>query len=390
MWAASEKHAAVVEMLISRGADPNLRSKIVRVPERRGDGNMLGFAPMDPLPGQTPESMVDGNELYVMTPSGGLTALLMAVREGDRESARLLLDGGANINATAADLSTPLTLAIQNGFYDIAMYLIDRGADINQADVLGGTPLWLAVHARNHDYSVGIPWIQTADPMPLIQRLLDMGADPNHRVKHAPPYRKNNASSGSPWLVYSGATAFLRASAAGDIVTMRLLLKYGADPGIRTLNGVTPLLAATGIGYMGGHSKEWSREQRYETIKFLLDLGGSLEAVDEVGRTPLHAAAAMGYNEVIQLLVDAGARLDAKDKGGSTDSDEPLIPLDYALGVRLFTASSPVSHPESEELIRKLMAERGIQHTTSECTLRGFTCGDKSPRDFGPQPATTR
>ena len=63
------------------------------------------------------------------------------------------------------------------------------------------------------------------------------------------------------------------------------------------------------------------------------------------------------------------------------DSTEALVPLDYAIGVRLFTAASPVNQPETEELLRKLMEERGIAHTTSECTLKGFTCGDKSPRD---------
>jgi hypothetical protein len=172
----------------------------------------------------------------------------------------------------------------------------------------------------------------------------------------------------------------LRAAAAGDLIGMRLLLKYGADPGIPTADMLTPLGAASGIGHMGGHSKEWSRSQRVEAVRFLLDLGASLDAADGTGRTPLHGAAYIGYTELIQLLVDAGARLDAKDKGGSTDSDEPLIPLDYAIGVRLFTAASPVHQPEAEALIRKMMAERGIEHTTSECTLRGFTCGEKNPK----------
>jgi len=161
---------------------------------------------------------------------------------------------------------------------------------------------------------------------------------------------------------------------------MRLLLQYGADPNIPTTHGLTPLGAASGIGYVGGMSKEWSRQQRFETVRFLLDVGASVDAADSVGRMPLHGAAALGYPEIVQLLVDHGARLDAKDKGGSVDSTEPLIPLDYAIGIRLFTAASPVHQPETEALLEKLMAERGIVHTTSECTLKGFTCGDKSPR----------
>ena len=380
MWAAAERHSAVVDILVGHGADLNARSKIVPAPLARGDGNMLGYAPRDLKPDETPESLVRGKELNVVLPSGGLTALMFAAREGDLESARILVSAGARIDESAGDLSSALGLAIQNGFYELASFLIDRGANINHVDLNGCTPLWLAVHVRNQDFSVGIPWIVTSDPFFLIENLLKKGADPNVRAKASPPYRKNNASSGSPWLVYEGATPFLRAAAAGDLPTLRLLLAYGADPNIPTLDGVTPLAAASGIGYMGGHSKEWSRSQRVETVRFLLNLGLDVNAPDRVSRTPLHGAAALGYGEVVQLLVDAGGRLDAKDKGGSTDSNEPLIPLDYAIGVRLFTAASPVHQPETEALIRKLMAERGIEHTTSECTLKGFTCGDKSPK----------
>ncbi len=380
MWAASEKHPAIVAMLAAHGADLNARSKIVQPPKRRGDGNMLGFAPRELKPGEKPEALIDGRDLNILTASGGLTPLMFAVREGDAESTQALVKAGANLNAAAGDLSTALGLAIQNGFYDLASFLIDQGADVNQSDVLECSPLFLAVHVRNQDTSVGIPWTVTADAMPLIKKLLDKGADPNHRVKFTPPFRKNNASSGSPWLDYEGSTAFLRAAAAGDLPGMRLLLQYGADPGIPTKHGLTALGAAAGIGYMGGMSKEWSRQQRYEAVKFLLELGASVDAVDIVGRTPLHGAAALGYPEVVQVLVDHGARLDAKDNGGSVDSTEALVPLDYAIGVRLFTAASPVHQPETQALLEKLMAERGIAHTTSECTLKGFTCGDKSPR----------
>ena len=390
MWAAAEQHPDVIALLVAKGANVNAKSKIVPAPQARGDGNMLGFSPRDLKPDETPESLVRGKDLNVVLPSGGLTPLMFAAREGDMESTKLLLGAGANINAAGGDLSSALGLAIQNGHYELASFLIDEGADINHADLNDCTPLWLAVHVRNHDFSVGIPWIVTSDPFFLIEKLLKKGANPNHRAKASPPYRKNNASSGSPWLVYEGATPFLRAAAAGDLQTMRLLLTYGADPKIPTTEGVTPLAAASGIGYMGGMSKEWSRKQRGEAVKFLIDLGLDVNAADRVGRSPLHGAASLGYGEVVQMLVDAGGRLDAKDKGGSTDSDEPLIPLDYAIGVRLFTAASPVHQPETEALIRKLMAERGIEHTTTECTLKGFTCGEKSPKGTRNRAAETR
>ena len=68
---------------------------------------------------------------------------------------------------------------------------------------------------------------------------------------------------------------------------------------------------------------------------------------------------------------DLGKRLD----GAFMSSIEPLMPVDYAIGVGRFLPNNSVEyHAETAELMFKLMKERGIQHTTSECTLRGFTC----------------
>jgi hypothetical protein len=39
---------------------------------------------------------------------------------------------------------------------------------------------------------------------------------------------------------------------------------------------------------------------------------------------------------------------------------------------------------EATELMTRLMAERGIVHTTSECTLRAFSCGDVDPQGATP------
>jgi hypothetical protein len=84
---------------------------------------------------------------------------------------------------------------------------------------------------------------------------------------------------------------------------------------------------------------------------------------------------------VIQYLIDVGADLGAHDLGKKNDgqfgsSVEPLMPIDYAIGVGTFVPNNAVIiHEDAVALMAKLMKERGITHTTSECTLRGFTCG---------------
>ena len=61
------------------------------------------------------------------------------------------------------------------------------------------------------------------------------------------------------------------------------------------------------------------------------------------------------------------------------------MPLDYAIGVGTFRPNNAILHmAEATELISRLMTERGIAHTTSECTLRAFSCGNVDPQGAAP------
>jgi hypothetical protein len=52
-----------------------------------------------------------------------------------------------------------------------------------------------------------------------------------------------------------------------------------------------------------------------------------------------------------------------------------LMPIDYAVGVGTFVPNNAVIiHEDAVALMAQEMKARGIKHTTSECTLRGFTC----------------
>jgi len=61
-------------------------------------------------------------------------ALIKACLDGDFETVRLLLDGGANINGQGCEKyqnSSPLYAAAQTGNVELAKLLMDRGADVN-------------------------------------------------------------------------------------------------------------------------------------------------------------------------------------------------------------------------------------------------------------------
>jgi hypothetical protein len=153
----------------------------------------------------------------------------------------------------------------------------------------------------------------------------------------------------------------------------------------------TTLMAAAGTGFISGYSRGRSAAERLEVIKLLVGLGEDVNAADNYGITPLMVAANMGEVSIIQYLVDQGADLGAYDLGKKNDgsfgsSIEPLMPIDYAIGVGTFVPNNAViMHADAVKLMSGLMQERRIKHTTSECTLRGFTC---SSANVDPKTAT--
>ena len=375
MWAVSESHPDAVKLLIDRGANANIRSKIVPSEGRRGgstSNSSVTSLPRDPQPGEKPKK-----DYY-----GGFTPLHFAVRQGDMESTRVLVAAGADVNATTADGKGSLELAIYNGNYEIASFLIDSKAKVNHADAEGFTPLFWAVDRRNMETNPGMPWMVTSDPLPLIKKLLAAGADPNAFVDNIPTSRRS-ALNLTPRTTF--ATALGRAAFSADMELVRLLLSHGADPNIVSSHNETALMQAAGYAWIDGYSRGKSNAERLEVIKLLVNLGAKVNAADDAGITALMSAGNFGDTAIIQYLVDVGADLGAHDLGKKNDgqfggSIEPLMAIDYAIGVGTFRPNnSIVLQEKAVELMMRLMKEKGIKHTTSECTLRGFTCGDVDP-----------
>ena len=362
MWAVSEGHADAARMLIGAGADVNARSNYVAAANGRG------------FEGRTPVGNRNDPKAEEFA-SGWLTPLTLAAREGDVEMARVLVTANADVNAAAGDGKTALAVAIFNGNYDVASFLVDNKADVNKADAQRFTPLFWSVDRRNMETAPNFPWMVTADPMPLIRKMLDAGANPNAVVNNTPRARMRE---GSPRIVF--ATALMRAAFAGDLDLVKLLLERGADPKIISKDSETMLSAAAGLAFIHGYHRGKSPEERLQVVKLFVQLGNDVNWADDYGITPLMAAGNYGSVPIIQYLIDAGADLSAHDLGKKNDgqfgsSNEPLMPIDYAIGVGTFVPNNAVIiHEDAVALMAKYMKERGIVHTTSECTLRGFTC----------------
>jgi ankyrin repeat protein len=320
MWAAAEGHAAAVTRLLAAGADPGLASTASTKPERR--------------------------------PPGGMTALLFAARQGKIDAVRALLDGGADVNQSGADTTSPLLIAVVNGHYEIAELLLARGADPNIADANGRTPLYAAIDLRNVQWSQApAPELPQATHLALIEHLLAAGADPAIKIAGKVGHR---GSFDMRWTDLKGGTAFSRAAWNGDIEVMRLLLAHGADPKVVTDKGETALLLLAGAGWPLGQGYIRSEEEITAALDLLVEeLGLDVNAATTEGITPVIGAIFKGDNFVVQYLVDHGARLDVKDAEGRDV-------IDWAQGIAANDGQPPRPQPETEKLVRELLAKQGI------------------------------
>ena len=347
MWAAEQGHAQVINLLVASGADVNANSTVVEVKGRRyGCNNCTGEAPV----------------------TGGVTALVLAARQGNLDAVKALAEGGADLNKPSGDGSSAMLVAIQNGHYDIARFLVEKGANVNLANQKGWTPLYLAVKHRNLETGT-IPVPNQNQSTDFIKLLLDRGVDVNARVKANTEIRNGQRAT---WFNEAGATAFVRAALCGDIEMMRLLLAKGADPKIATEDGTTALMAAAGVGYSEGFIHYRSKEESIEAVKLLLELGADVNAQNEGGLSALHGAAHRAALEEIKLLVDKGANLALESKPAARfgNSKFGLLPLDWAQGVPIGVQSA-IYHADAVELITKIMKERGIEIPERHRTIGG-------------------
>ncbi|HEY6454867.1 MAG TPA: ankyrin repeat domain-containing protein [Steroidobacteraceae bacterium] len=408
MWAAANGNPEAVRFLLSKGADFSVRSGTTdpgrrpylaqtgreRISEFAGGYGLAGLVVKQATDTQKDKELV-AEEIATAKkvlaehplpkpapPSrirwGGLTPLMFATRQGDMATAKILVEAGADVNETSSFGWTALLVATQNKYYKLGEYLLQHGAKPNIANGGGWTPLYIATDNRNiegGDYPVRKP---DMDHLDFIKLLLTAGADPNMRMHSSTETRTVFTNQ---WLVENGATPFLRAAQSGDLVLMKLLLEHGADPTIATDYNVTPLMVASGIGWVEGVTYEWSPQETLETVKFLLDHGANVNAQDtEDLRTALMGAAHKGRNDVVQLLVQHGADLSLHDIG-SRDTVHALAgvswqAIDYADGLVRVGVQSSIPHPETAALLRKMMKERGLAVPPEGRTLASICITD--------------
>lgn len=292
MWAVAQRHADVVRLLIDNGANLHARSRIwYQLENTAGNTNPSGNFNMA---------------------HGGSTPLLFAARNGDIETARVLLEAGANVQDSDASGASALVIATHSGHGPLATFLLQRGADPNAAEA-GYTALHAAV---------------LRSQVELVAALLEHGADLNALVEHGTPGRRFSADF-SIRAQLIGRDAFWLAVKYGEVEIVRLLLDRGADPFQVTDNGVTTLQVAMGNSgssldhrrdRIGNAAPDLEDEERrtLEIARILIDLGVDVNAADDRGQTALHHAVLKNFDSVVAYLATRGADINAVNQREQT------------------------------------------------------------------------
>jgi ankyrin repeat protein len=241
---------------------------------------------------------------------GGWTALGYASFNEHTELVEILLDAGADVNATESDQATALHSACIHGYVEIVKLLLRHSPNLDLRDEDGKTALRIAV--------------ERAENGELVRMLLNANASVNiaandgstalHAVVSAEILRlilkkkpDLDIRDGSGWMPIHRLITRTSINATEIVEMTRLLLAAGADVTARYQYGWTNLHAAASTGNV-------------ELVKLLIQDSPSIDRQDGSLRTPINEAAAQNQSAVLKLLLDSGASAHIAD----ADLNTPL------------------------------------------------------------------
>lgn len=257
----------------------------------------------------------------LITAAAARPAIIEAVRKGDKDALRTLLQKGANVNEAEADGATALHWASYRDDVQIADALLKAGAKVNTANDLGTTALWMA--SQNGSDA-------------MVKRLLDAGANPN-------------------LALLSGETPLMVAARTGSASVAQLLIAKGANVnafGTRKQNAlmwavgqkhpeVVKVLLASGVD-IHARSATWTDVEAVPPHGFL----PYNKAIPHGNDTALMFASLVGDVASAELLVAAGANVNDTDAWG-------------------VSATAMAAHSNHEELVEFLL-EKGANPSADE------------------------
>jgi ankyrin repeat protein len=249
----------------------------------------------------------------------GKTALSVAVERRDVVTIQLLIDAGADVNASAATLfgHTALEAAVRNNDIDMAYYLLTIGADPDNGSLIAAVSgsaqlMQLLLTARLSRYQrcskgYGCGALQRAIQLKnaaMVEVLLANGVDVNAIVRQKLGDRPT-PSRGNALAICYGESALgtaIKTDKSNELWIVQMLLRNGADPNsivIESTNS-TALLAAI-------------NQKNIVLVSALIAAGADANAslTARISRTPLQLAAEEGSIDIAHVLLKHGADVNA-------------------------------------------------------------------------------
>ena len=300
----------------------------------------------------------------------GITPLTLACEAGSAEVVKLLLDAGADANQTLSHGETPLMMAARTGSVGVMQELLAHGAKVDARESLRGTtPLMWAAANRNTE---------------AVRLLISKGADINAHSGTVRPGRMPYLADPSRDRIQEfidgrgqGGTVVKDERPDGEqrLATEREKAKAAlarfpfsipvARRGAKQFGGLTPLIFATKQGDL-------------ETVKVLLKAGANVNETSEYGWTALLDATQNRFYQLGAYLLEHGADPNIANEGGWTRSTSPPTTVTSKAAIirpanrtwTTWSSSSGCSLPGPRQIFACVPAPRRAQYSPTNGSTR--------------------